>query len=110
MRYTTTTTTTEKELTHIVPIARHYCQLTKQLFIVVIVWNGKKMWLQYRVVVGIMNRLNILRGSRQSVEKDVSGGAVYDPNCGDKERGRREAIVGRSEDEKLSIRCQRSEL
>ena len=64
-----------------------------------------------------MNRLNILRGRRQSVEKVLSDilvaqreEAVYDPNCGVKERERRKAIVSESEDEKLITSCQRSEM
>ena len=67
--------------------------------------------------VGIMNRLNIPRGSRQSVQSvldDIllarSEDRMYDPNSKLKNRGRNCAIIEGSPEEVLLLRCQEHEM
>lgn len=77
----------------------------------------KEFWTENGVIVGIMNRLNIPRGSRQSVETvldDIllarSEDRVYDPNSKVKNRGRKSAIIEGSSEETLLLRCQEHEM
>jgi hypothetical protein len=76
----------------------------------------KEFWAEKQVIVGIMNRLGIPRGSRNSVEKVLDNivlarleDRMYDPNCNLRFRGRRSAIVEGTPEEILLLNCQENE-
>jgi hypothetical protein len=77
----------------------------------------KEFWASNGVIVGIMNRLGIPRGSRQSVENvldDIllarSEDRTYDPSSKLKNCGRQRAIIEGSSEETLLLRCQEHEM
>jgi hypothetical protein len=77
----------------------------------------KAFWTENGVVLGIMKRLNIPRGSRQSVENvldDIrlarSEDRMYDPNSKLKTRDMNCSIIEGSSEEVLLLRCQEHEM